>query len=372
MCRRPAEALALLVLALAPLAARAAVADRLIVEGLQDVELFNTDDESRLLSLNEGDAAGVARLHLWIAGELVPGLAAVVEGEFEHGNTGDETEAEVEQAFLRYTPLGGPALRFEAGKMTLPLGNFSRRYLSSVNPLIGLPDSYDVGYPAAIAISGRHSWLDYRALAFDEPMANADYVPESDRAWRPGLAVGVTPMIGLRFGGYWTKGPYLGESVEGSIPTGEGWKEFDQEISGLELEWSRGHFELNGDLAFSSYEVPTVAAVMRGKAWYVEPKFTFTPHLYAALRLEYNDYPYIQPIDATSWRAVNAAFYDAEIGAGWRFTPGLQVKASYRVDRWQVDASRADFFPDGHAFAVQLSYGFDVMSWFDGVAASRD
>ena len=354
MRARSFEALALAAAALAVAPAHAAVEGRLFVHGLQDVELFETDDDSRLLSRNEGDAAGGARLRLWVAAEVGPGFQAVAEGLFEHANTEGEaeTEADLSQAFLRYTRSGRAPLRFEAGKLALPFGDFSRRYLSSVNPLIGAPDSYDVAYPTVAGVSGRAGWLDYRALAFDQPLANENYVPPADRAWRPGVGLGVTPRIGLRFGGYWTRGPYLDDRFES----------YDQEVAGVELEWSRSHFEVHADVAFSSYEVPTIAQPSRGVAWYVEPKYTFTPRFYAALRLERNDYPFIRENEDASWLAVNAAFYDVELGAGWRVTPGLQIKASYRFDRWQVDPSRADFFPDGYAVAAQLSYTFDLAS----------
>jgi hypothetical protein len=256
-------------------------------------------------------------------------------------------------------------LRFEAGKLVVPFGDFTHRYLPNANPLIGSPDSYDVGYPYAFVVSGRASWFDFRAAAFDRPLANENYVPASDQAFRPGVGVGFTPMIGLRFGAYWTKGPYLGSDVQWSVPTGESWREFDQEIVGIEAEFSRGHFELHGDVAFSSYEVPSVSTTSRGRVWFIEPKYTWTPRFFTALRLEQNDYPYIRPLGPSSWLAVNAEFYDVEAGVGWRFTPDLVAKLSYRVDRWDVPADQAEMLPDGHALALQLAYEFDVLSWFD-------
>ena len=304
--------------------------------------------------MNGGDAAGVARLHLWAMGQIGSGFQVVTEGRFEGSNTEGEreTDADLAQAFLRYSTSAAVPVRLEAGRLALPLGDFSRRYLSTENPLIGTPDAYDVAYPTALVCSGRAAWFDFRALGFDLPLANRDYVPPADRAFRPGAGIGVTPTTGLRLGGYWTAGPYLDDR----------WSDFDQEVMGLEVEWSRGHFELHGDYAHSTYEVPTYAERSRGDAWYVEPRLTFAPRLYGALRVEYNDYPYIRENEDASWLAVNAAFYDAEVGGGWRVTRELLLKASYRFDRWQVDPGMAAFFPDGYALAVQLSYAFDVIS----------
>ena len=102
-----------------------------------------------------------------------------------------------------------------------------------------------------------------------------------------------------------------------------------------------------------------------GRVWYLEPKYTWTPRFYTAIRLEHNDYPYIQPIDNTFWLGSNAAFYDVEVGFGWRFNRDLLLKASYRRDHWNVDPSLRPYLPNGHAVALQLSYAFDVRSWFE-------
>ncbi len=111
--------------------------------------------------------------------------------------------------------------------------------------------------------------------------------------------------------------------------------------------------------------MPTHGEIARGQAWFVEPKYTLTPRFFAALRVERNDYPYIAPVDNTFWFAQNAAFYDFEAGVGWRFLPELLLKASYGRDYWTVDESAKPYFPDGYAVALQLSYGFDIRSWFE-------
>jgi hypothetical protein len=347
--------------------ARAQATDHVVVKGLQDVELYQTDSASRLLSRNDGDVAGAGRLRLWTAADFTSGFQGVLLGRLEGGKAyGDSgTHGDIEQAFLRYVAAGSAHLMVDVGRVVFPIGNFSKRYLSSVNPLIGTPDSYDVSYPEGVVVTGAASFFDYRVAVVDRPLANKKYVPEGDAAWHPALDLGFTPTIGLRLGAYATQGPYLGQAVQPMIPAGSGWRDFDQRVAGLELEFSRGHFELNGDWAFSTYEVPTHGDVSRGEAWFLEPKYTFTPRLFTALRVEKNDYPYIQPIDSTTWIAQNVTFHDVELGVGWRFTPDLVLKASYRRDDWNVSESMESFFPNGYSCGLQLSYGFDVKSWFE-------
>lgn len=345
---------------------QAQVASHVEFKGLQDLELFKTDPSSLLLSKNEGELAGAGRLRLWGAAEFMPSFQGLILGELEGGKAEEESgvSAEIEQAFLRYTSTRAH-LMVDAGRVVSPVGNFSKRYLSNVNPLIAGPDSYDVVYPEGVVVTGTLSWFDYRAAVIDRPLSNEKYVPEGDRSWRPAVEVGFTPVIGLRIGAYATAGTYLSQNVGWALPAGQGWREFDQQIAGLTLEFARGHFELNGDLAFAAYAVPTHTQLSHGQAWFLEPKYTFTPRFFTALRIEKNDYPYIQPIDSTLWIAQNVAFHDVEAGVGWRFTPDLILKASYRRDRWDVSDDMKEYFPNGYAWGMQLSYGFDVRSWFE-------
>lgn len=345
-----------------------AAGKRVMVGGLLDAEFWETDDGSRLLSRNEGEPAHAGRLRLWAAAEFLPGLQGFALGEIEGGPASDEeeTEVELEQAFVRWTLGTRSHLRMEAGKVVAPLGNFSRRYLSSVNPLIGSPDSYSVSYPLGVQVIGRAAALDCSVSVLDRPFVNEDYVPELESsALRPAVTLGLTPVVGLRLGVYGTRGPYLGEEIGPLLPAGAAWDDYDQSIGGFDLQFSRGHFELNGDFARSSYEAPGLTRSLRGTAWFVEPKYTFSPRWFGALRYEVNDYPYIQPISPGVWITTTAKLSDLEAGVGYRITHDVLLKVAYRADRWDVAASQKAFFPDGRSIAAQLSWTFDLLSWFD-------
>src|SRR5262245_4829218 len=342
--------------------------EKALVGGLLDSEIWKTDDGSRLLSRNEGEAAPAAHLRLWAAGDFTTQLQGFVMGYAQGGKGTEEgtTETELEQAYLRFSFKPPVRMMFEAGKMTMPIGNFSRRYLSNVNPLIGAPDSYSVTYPLGVQVSGQAARFDFRASLLDKPFVNEGYVPEGiGQALRPALAVGVTPAVGTRLGAYATRGPYLGPSISSMLPAGAEWRDFRQGVYGADVQFSRGYFEVNGDFARSSYEVPGVPQSVRGTAWFIEPKYTWTPRFFTALRLERNDYPYIMPINPFYWLHSNADLFDVEAGAGYRFGPGTILKVAYRRDYWRGDPSGADLFPDGYSFSAQLSYRFDVNSWFE-------
>jgi len=341
--------------------------DKVLVQGLFDAEVWKTDSGSKLLSKNDGDTAPAGRLRLWAVGEFLPGLQAfaVVRGEDGSGSYEGRRQGVLEQAALRYTFSPPLRLVLEAGKIVTPIGNFPRRRLSTSNPLIGMPDSYDVSYPLGFQVSGQVDRLDYRVAFVDLPLVNEDYVPEPASVLRPTLALGFTPVTGLRVGGYITRGPYLNRDIEVFLPAGAGWRDYQQHVLGADIQFSRGYFELNGDFNRNSYEAPGQARSVRGKAYFIEPKYTWTPRFFTALRLERNDYAYIQPFGPGFWLATAVDFYNAEVGAGYRLGPGTVLKVAYRRDRWNVDDSLKPILPNGYSIAAQLSYTFNVNFWVE-------
>ena len=343
---------------------------RVLFQGLADGEVWDTDSQSILLTRNEGDTASQRRLRLWAAAQLAPGLQGMVLGRFEGGNSSqyivaESKTAELEQAWLRYTLPTSVRLMAQAGRMPQPIGNFSRRYLSSQNPLIGAPADYEIEYPYAVEIAGRAGPIDFLAAVVDKPLGKQIWLPEASSAPRPAFAVGVTPFTGFRFGAYATWGPYLSRDVEPEIPAGHGWRDYDQRVIGFDLQFSRGHFELNAEMTRSLFEVPGQSDDS-GVVWYLEPKYTWSPRWYTALRLEKNNqasvwlpyYPYIP-----EWYVTDEDSWDLEAGVGFRIDPRSLVKLAYRVER---STEYPTYTPEvGHALALQVSWNFDAISWFD-------
>src|SRR5258705_8160470 len=173
--------------------------ERVLVQGLTDAEIWYTDPQSTSLSRNEGETASAARLRLWAIGEFMPNFQGFVLGAVEggRGSQTGETDTRLEQAYLRYSFDAPKRLVLQAGKLSLPYGNFSRRYFSNQNPLIGTPLNYYLSYPLGIQVNGAVARFDYMMAVLDGPLTRQTYLKDPRSSPRPALAAGVTPVTGF-------------------------------------------------------------------------------------------------------------------------------------------------------------------------------
>ena len=361
---RVSSYLALGAIALAALPRATAAQGGVLVQGIADAELWKTDSGSILLTRNGGRPAFLGRVHLWGAAELGRHFVVYAAGTAETGNArqADGTEWYTELAGIRYTR--SSALVVDAGKIPHVVGTFAARRYSSRNPLIGIPDGYPVQYPLGLQVSGARGRVDYRGAVISLPVQHEGYTPEPSEAARPAIGAGFTPITGVRIGGSATWGSYLNRDLAPSLLAGRSWRSYAQRIVAADAQLSRGYLELRGELGTSSYDVPDSARgsiTVRGITYYAEAKYTLTPRLFVATRVERNDYPYIQPLSQVQWIASRTNMYDGELGLGFRLGSATLIKASVRADRWDVPPAMRSLLGNGTALALQLSRSFDLV-----------
>jgi hypothetical protein len=362
-CGPRPETAALFVLVLLGAAAGAAGAEeKVLLQGLADGEAWKTDAGGGAFALRDGQTSSMGRLRLWMAVQIAPHLQGFALGEGEGGSAAaeDERGADVEQFYLRYTASSPRRLVVQAGKLTLPYGSFSHRYFSSQNPLVGSPLNYEVTYPYGAQVNGALGRVDYMLAAVDKPLTRLEDQPEPEPSLRPALALGVTPLVGFRLGTYFSEGTYLSRDATALLPAGKSWNDFDEQVLGFEVQFARGHFELNAEHTRTRLEVPGAA---RAAGWtaYLEPRYAWSPRWFTALRLERGHLLEVDPVAGSAWTAGTERIYDLEAGAGFRIGPQFIVKASYRTDL--ADGDPAPAVGAGHALAIQISYGFDADAW---------
>ena len=340
--------------------------DWLVLKAIADGEAWATDSASGLLSRNAGHFATLGRVQLFAAAAVLPTLHVIFMGEVEGG---DATDVADQLAFaydllvLRYIP--SPLAVIDVGKFPSPVGAFANRRLSTTNPLIGAPDGYAVTYPWGVEVSGTTSHFDYRAALVSLPVTHAGYVPDPSPAPRPAVGGGFTLVPELRLGASLTWGPYLNSDLGAALPAGADWKSYTQRVVAFDSRFSRGYFDFRGELALSRYEVPNQTAAVDGVTYYAEAKQTWSPRLFAALRAERNDYPFITPASGSPWIARLVDVYNGELGLGFWASAGTLLKASYRRAWYNVEPDLRSALPDGFAFALQVSCNTDVKGWFE-------
>ncbi|HEX8851010.1 MAG TPA: hypothetical protein VF761_15875 [Gemmatimonadaceae bacterium] len=349
-------------LMLAPAPARAQ--ERVLVQGVLDLEGWSTDSGSRLLAKHEGRSAALARLCVWSAIEPVSGLVLYLQAEGEGGSAADEASVGIEQAGVRWTQ--SRAFVVDAGMIAPIVGMYPNRHLSTRNPLVGSPDAYAVEYPLGVRISGKTTKADYRVGLVSLPVSNERYMPSPTAAPHVAAGLGLTPAPWIRVGLSGETGPYMNREL-GAALAGRPWESYRQRVGAADLSLSAGYLELRAEGSRSWYDVPGHTRMLTGSAWYGEGVYTWTPRLYTAIRVERNDYPFLKPF-GTVWPARMARVDDAELGVGYRVGASQTLKVTYRRDRWKVSPATPVAFPDGHAVAVQLSAGFDLL---DALARTR-
>lgn len=330
-----------------------------LLQGVLDAELWKTDSASALLARNGGRPGALARVDLW--GAVEPLRDVILFGEIlgETGSGRDEPGSEIylDQLGVRYTP--SESFTIEAGRVRHPVGLFSTRRLSFRNPMVSAPDGYAGVYPSGVVVSGTLSRVDYRAGMISLPLTREGYVPEAGEQYRPAIGLGVTPVVGVRIGMSASVGSYLNAGIPTAQLAGREWCDWRQRIAAVDVQLSRGYVELDAEAVHASYEVPGGSPIA-GASGYVEGKYTVTPRVYVATRVERNDYPYIAERDGGGWIAVRSAFSDAEVAGGYRPAAAtllkLAVRREYRTPSPNPGAPQAN----GYAVALQLSQQFDV------------
>ncbi|HXT17690.1 MAG TPA: hypothetical protein VN706_18775 [Gemmatimonadaceae bacterium] len=333
-----------------------------LLQGIVDGEFWSTNATSSLLTRNSGKPAGLVRGQLWGAYQPTNSLVFYAQGEVEAGPARLEqgAEAYADQLGARY--IVSPALSIDAGRFTPIIGTFASRHFSTRNPLIGEPDGYTADYPIGAKISGEAAHFDYRFAMVSLPTTHALYEPDPTPRLRPAIGGGYTPFVGLRLGASFTHGSYLNRDTPAAALNGRAWSDYNQTVAAADVEFSRGYLDTHFEAARGSYEVPGQASNIVGFTYYGEARYTITPRLFVAARVERNDYPFIHEGNGSGWTARLTDFVDGEGGLGYRVTASSIVKATFRSDRWWSHS-----YPDGQAFAMQWSQAFDVMDWVDRV-----
>lgn len=264
----------------------------------------------------------------------------------------------------------GNRLNFWLGRIPTPVGAFSPRSYSHMNPLIGYPLAYQYKVPYnAFVLSSEIANLSLR----DRNFGASTSIYEA--CWITGLSIfgtveGIDYMlaigrgtltnpeasenkgfqlagrIGRKFGEIFGVGvsggiaPYLQHDV--NLPADVGIRDPKHVIAGIDANASFANVHLHAEAFLNSWDTPQyqLEKTIQAYTWYIEGQFFFLPELYAAARLDHMLYTDItDPSNGqkTPWG------YDItriETGIGYRPLPELLLKGVVQYNTLENPATK--------------------------------
>jgi len=300
--------------------------------------LDTSADVDRAIDDNGTSATG-AILDAYVAARIAPGLEIAARPWAQRQANG-EWNRQLWLAAVRYERKGAIGVRVEGGLITSPVGLANLTLRPHLNPTVSQPSSLFQGLPAPEPLSPRITLLgavyplgvsttlsaahwDVRAAVIDtSPLrARRTFGSTNPRFTNVVLGGGLTPVTGLRIGASVTRGAWRRADEVPLSPSDR-----MATIVTVEGEFAFRYTKVLGEWVRDSLETTSGHAVESG--WYVQGQQTLTPRWFAAARVERMSGPpsFVAP-------GPRQTFTGTEETVGFRVTPAMTVRASYRARR---------------------------------------
>lgn len=200
------------------------------------------------------------------------------------------------QTTLNYSRISGKgSILVRAGQLSTAFGSFPLRYDDAENALVDSPLEYGYYYAPVSTLGLAGAQIDATRGKWDARAQFANSSPANPRSlfasgqygnWAGGA--GYTIRQGFRVGVSGSRGPYLDSEREALFPGELSPSQLPAHALGLDIEWARGHWNLQGEL--QRFVLPyTVIPTYREQAGYAEVKRGLHPRWYIAARAGYTD-----------------------------------------------------------------------------------
>jgi hypothetical protein len=301
--------------------------------------LDTSADVDRAVDAN-GATTGGAIFDAYVAARVAPGLEIVTRPWVQRQVSGDWNR-QIWLAALRYEHKGSIGVRVEGGLITSPVGLSNLSLRPHLNPTVAQPSTLFQGLPPPEALSPRITLLgaiyplgvsttvsgthwDLRGAVIDTSPVRARRTFGNNPPRFTNIVVGggITPIVGLRVGGSMTRGPWRAADELPLSPSDR-----MATVVTVEAEWAFRYTKLQGEWTRDRLETNLGHAVESG--WYVQGQQTLTARWFVAGRVERLDGPPLlaQPLGPRQ------TFAGAEETVGFRITPEITLRASYRARR---------------------------------------
>ena len=271
----------------------------------------------------------------------------------------------VDEAFLRWRPLGDGRLNLAVGKFATHFGNWVPRHGFWDDPFLMPPLPYDnqlaandrtarnpspatianrtrkrawvpmiwgPSYSTGISLFGSNGHWDY---ALDVKNADLSSRPDSWSPWEEnGSHPSFTGRIGYRPDAAWafglsaSHGTYLRRDAEPTLIAGEVRGDFDHTVLGADMRWSHHQFQVLGEV-LASRSHTTVAGDLDGLAYYLEGRWKLNSTVFLAARWAQGWNDDFSPAGATAVGACTREIWRATTAVGFRLTQNILMKTEY-------------------------------------------
>jgi hypothetical protein len=327
-----------------------------------DIAFFNyTDYEHNALRMFRLGTSGVWRPTGWLT------LAGEVRSE-------DLEQPGIYGAYARIRPWSRRNVDIEAGRIPPTFGAFGKRAYSTDNPVIGYPLAYqyltslrtdavpqaadDVlrmrargwrsnfpvgeqtpgpGVPlisafrwdTGVRVRWKRGPVDVTGAVTNGTLSNPRLADDNGGKQVSARLV-LTPTIGLIVGFSGADGAWLSRNV----PGGEGSR---QRAFGADVEYSRDHWILRGELVFSRWSLPLTLAPSNARSLdalghWVEGRYRLTPRIFIAGRADHLGFSGLQGSTASSSIPWDAPVTRFEAGAGYYLQRNLVARATVQTN----------------------------------------
>ena len=318
------------------------------------------------------------RFDLFFEGKVTDNVAVLVKTR-----TSEDESINFDWAAVRLTNLGGTGLNLQAGKFEMPFGNLDERRYPTKNFLYGLPLIYEYRTSLTDQVINRVEILNNRGkgvgmrlidmgindlgvmvygdagrLHYAVAGSNGTISSTGNRQLNANsdinkiVRVAYAPMSGLTVGASAAMGAYISDGGR-PLPRDQGILTYQQLIGEVDVSFSRGPFQLNGEGVYSQWTVPfeNDDTKIYAVGYYGEAKYAFLPRFYLAARVSGLTFSQLD-LNGVSTRWDNNVM-EAEAGVGYSLDKDTIVKLVRRETRTLGVTG-----PRDNLTVIQLAVGF--------------
>jgi hypothetical protein len=373
-----------------------ATLDGRLAVGAEVVATIGDRDESAFYNYTDYEHNVLRMFRVALSGAWRPVDRVALVGELRSENF---NQVRPYAAYIRLRPIPAVPLDIQAGRIPPAFGSFGRRAYSSDNPVIGYPLAYQYltslrpdAIPATVDDLLRMRARGWRAsypVGSQEPGPGIPLV--SAFRWDTGVQVhwrrnaieltgavtsgtlsdprvrdnnggrqfsgrvAVHPRPGLIVGGSAARGAWLDEHVMDLLPADSA--DHAQTAWGVDLEYSRDHWIVRGELIHSRWRLPFAALAASSNldalGTWIEGRYRLTPRIFVAARIDRLGFSQIAA-DAAGTRVTwDAPVRRVEANAGYYLQRNLVARLAVQYN----DRDGGRIFSRTY-FAGQIAYWF--------------